>query len=69
MHEYNDGAEEVAIGGSMRPFGWRSWYGDNNTRELLQSILKEEEDGSYSLFQDSLGQRRFCSYDLKGGDI
>ena len=44
MHEYDHGAEEVAIRGYNETIRLAVEVGDNGTRELLQSILKEEED-------------------------
>ena len=44
MHENDHGAEEVAIRGYNATIRMAVEAGDNGTRELLQSILKEEED-------------------------
>ena len=44
MHEYDHGAEEVAIRGYNETIRLAVEVGDNNTKVLLESILKEEED-------------------------
>ena len=44
MHEYDHGAEEVAIRGYNATIRMAVEVGDNNTKVLLESILKEEED-------------------------
>ncbi len=44
MHEYDRSAEEVAIRGYNETIRLAAEVGDNTTRELLESILKEEED-------------------------
>ena len=44
MHEYDHSAEEVAIRGYNATIRMAVEAGDNGTRELLQAILKEEED-------------------------
>jgi len=44
MHEYDHGAEEVAIRGYNESIRLAVEVGDNGTRELLEAILKEEED-------------------------
>ncbi len=44
MHEYDLSAEEVAIRGYNATIRMAVEAGDNTTRELLESILKEEED-------------------------
>jgi len=44
MHEYDRGAEEVAIRGYNETIRLAVEVGDNNTRELIESILKDEED-------------------------
>jgi bacterioferritin len=44
MHEYDHGAEVVAIRGYNETIRLAVEVGDNGTRELLQSILREEED-------------------------
>jgi bacterioferritin len=44
MHENDHGAEEVAIRGYNESIRVAVDLGDNGTRELLQSILTEEED-------------------------
>jgi bacterioferritin len=44
MHENDHGAEEVAIRGYNATIRMAVEAGDNGTRELLQSILQEEED-------------------------
>jgi bacterioferritin len=44
MHEYDHGAEEVAIRGYNATIQLAVEVGDNNTKVLLESILKEEED-------------------------
>ena len=44
MHEYDHGAEEVAIRGYNATIRMAVEAEDNTTRELLESILKEEED-------------------------
>ncbi len=44
MHEYDRGAEEVSIRGYNETIRLAVEVGDNTTRELLESILKEEED-------------------------
>jgi len=44
MHEYDHGAEEVAIRGYNATIRMAVESGDNNTKVLLESILKEEED-------------------------
>ena len=44
MHEYDHGAEEVAIRGYNESIRLAVEVGDNGTRELFEAILKEEED-------------------------
>ena len=44
MHEYDHGAEVNAIQGYNETIRVAVEVGDNNTRDLLDSILKEEED-------------------------
>lgn len=44
MHEYDRGAEEAAIKGYNDSIRLAVEVGDNGTRDLLQSILKDEED-------------------------
>ncbi|HVP80267.1 MAG TPA: bacterioferritin [Thermodesulfobacteriota bacterium] len=44
MHENDHGAEEVAIRGYNATIRMAVEAGDNNTKVLLESILKEEED-------------------------
>jgi len=44
MHENDHGAEEVAIRGYNATIRVAVEAGDNNTKVLLESILKEEED-------------------------
>ena len=44
MHEYDHGAEVVAIRGYNETIRLAVELGDNNTKVLLESILKEEED-------------------------
>ena len=44
MHEYDHGAEVVAIRGYNESIRLATEVGDNNTKVLLESILKEEED-------------------------
>ncbi|MCL5276595.1 MAG: bacterioferritin [Deltaproteobacteria bacterium] len=44
MHESDRGAEETAIRGYNESVRLAVEVGDNGTRELLSSILKEEED-------------------------
>jgi len=44
MHEYDHGAEEMAIRGYNESIRLAVEVGDNNTKVLLESILKEEED-------------------------
>jgi bacterioferritin len=44
MHENDRGAEEVAIRGYNESIRLAVELGDNGSRELLESILKEEED-------------------------
>ncbi len=44
IHEYDHGAEVVAIRGYNETIRLAVEVGDNNTRELIESILKEEED-------------------------
>lgn len=44
MHEYDRGAEEAAIQGYNESIRLAVEVGDNGTRDLLQSILKDEED-------------------------
>ena len=44
MHEYDRGAEEMAIRGYNETIRLAVEVGDNNTKVLLESILKEEED-------------------------
>ena len=44
MHESDHGAEEVAVRGYNTTIRMAVEAGDNGTRELLQSILREEED-------------------------
>jgi len=44
MHEFDHGAEEVAIRGYNATIRMAVEAGDNNTKVLLESILKEEED-------------------------
>ena len=44
MHEYDHGAEETAIRGYNESIHLAAEVGDNNTKVLLESILKDEED-------------------------
>ncbi len=44
IHEYDRGAEEVAIRGYNDTIRLAAELGDNNTKVLLESILKDEED-------------------------
>ena len=44
MHEYDHSAEEGAIKGYNESIRLAVEVGDNGTRELLEGILKEEED-------------------------
>jgi bacterioferritin len=44
IHEYDHGAEEVAMRGYNETIRLAVEVGDNNTREILESILKEEKD-------------------------
>jgi bacterioferritin len=44
MHEYDHGAEEGAIRGYNEGIRLAAEVGDNSTKVLLESILKEEED-------------------------
>ena len=44
MHEYDHGAEEMAIRGYNDSIHLAAEVGDNNTKVLLESILKEEEE-------------------------
>ena len=44
MHESDRGAEEAAIRGYNESIRVAVEFGDNGTRELLEAILKEEED-------------------------
>lgn len=44
MHENDRGAEEMAIKGYNESIRLAVEVGDNGTRELLESILKEEEE-------------------------
>jgi bacterioferritin len=44
MHENDHGAEEVAIRGYNATIRMAVEAGDNNSKVLLESILKEEED-------------------------
>ena len=44
MHEYDHGAEVVAIRGYNETIRLAVEVGDNNTKVLLEAILKEEED-------------------------
>lgn len=44
MHKNDRGSEEAAIQGYNESIALAVEVGDNGTRELLQSILKEEED-------------------------
>ncbi len=44
MHENDHGAEEIAIKGYNESIRLAVEVGDNGTRELLESILKDEED-------------------------
>jgi bacterioferritin len=44
MHEYDRRAEEAAIRGYNETIRLASEAGDNNTKVLLESILKDEED-------------------------
>jgi bacterioferritin len=44
MHENDHDAEEVAVRGYNESIGLAAEIGDNGTRELLVSILKDEED-------------------------
>ena len=44
MHEYDHGAEGLAIRGYNESIRLATEMGDNNTKVLLESILKEEED-------------------------
>jgi bacterioferritin len=44
MHEYDHGAEETATRGYNESIHLTAEVGDNNTKVLFESILKEEED-------------------------
>lgn len=44
IHEYDHGAEEIAIRGYNESIHLAAEVRDNNTKVLLESILKEEED-------------------------
>jgi bacterioferritin len=44
MHEYDHGGEEVAIKGYNETIRLAAELGDHNTKVLLESILKDEED-------------------------
>ena len=44
MHDSDHGSEEVAIRGYNETIRLAAEVGDNNTKVLLESILKEEED-------------------------
>jgi bacterioferritin len=44
MHEYGHGAEAVAIRGYNESIRVAVEVGDNTAREMLEEILKEEED-------------------------
>jgi len=44
MHEYDHGGEEMAIRGYNETIRLAAELGDNNTKVLLESILKDEED-------------------------
>ena len=44
MHENDHGAEEEAIRGYNESIRLAAEVGDNNTKVLLESILKEEEE-------------------------
>ena len=44
MHEYDHGGEEMAIHGYNETIRLAVEVGDNNTKVLLESILKDEED-------------------------
>ena len=44
MHEQDHGAEEMAIRGYNASIHLAAEVGDNNTKVLLESILKEEEE-------------------------
>jgi bacterioferritin len=44
MHEYDHGVEETATRGYNESIHLAAEVGDNNTKVLLESILKEEED-------------------------
>ena len=44
MHEYDHRAEEMAIRGYNESIHLAAEVGDNNTKVLFESILKEEED-------------------------
>ncbi len=44
VHEHNQGAEVVAIRGYNETIRLAVEVGDNKTKVLLESILKEEED-------------------------
>ncbi len=44
IHEYDHGAEETAIRGYNESIHLAAEVRDNNTKVLLESILKEEED-------------------------
>jgi len=44
MHEYDHGAEESAIRGYNDSINVAAEVGDNNTKVLLESILKAEEE-------------------------
>ncbi len=55
MHEYDHTAEEEAIRGYNESIRLAAEVGDNGTRELLESILKEEE-GHIDLIEAQLDQ-------------
>jgi bacterioferritin len=44
MHEYDHGAEEMAIRGYNETIRLAADLGDNNTKVLIEPILKEEEE-------------------------
>jgi bacterioferritin len=55
MHEYDHLAEEAAIKGYNESIRLTTEVGDNGTRELLESILREEE-GHIDLLEAQLEQ-------------
>jgi bacterioferritin len=55
MHEYDHTAEDEAIRGYNESIGVAAKLGDNGTRDLLVSILKDEE-GHIDLIEAHLDQ-------------